>query len=297
MKRKGGNDIGKMIKLNKAVATVLLACAVLHGAAVDVSATQQEKERRILSCLRGTPSAAEAPRDILVNKPDYVVYVPKQPRKPELRDPAKTGDTYNDHFQVIDNPDNGRLYAFWTQASREGDVDQHIAFSKSVDKGNTWSPPVVLAGSANKKNPSLRASWQQPMLAKGGRIYCLWNQQTTSRGPHCGMMFGAFSDDDGETWSSPKLVPFKERMDMDPTDPLVPRRGATGSAPCGSARAASSLSAVRATARLPTMPARAARWSSGSSRTSTTIRTSRTSGYPSSRRTGTRSTPRRSTRA
>ena len=222
MKRKGGNDIGKMIKLNKAVATVLLACAVLHGAAVDVSATQQEKERRILSCLRGTPSAAEAPRDILVNKPDYVVYVPKQPRKPELRDPAKTGDTYNDHFQVIDNPDNGRLYAFWTQASREGDVDQHIAFSKSVDKGNTWSPPVVLAGSANKKNPSLRASWQQPMLAKGGRIYCLWNQQTTSRGPHCGMMFGAFSDDDGETWSSPKLVPFKERMDMDPTDPLVP---------------------------------------------------------------------------
>ena len=180
------------------------------------------KDRRILAYLKGTPSETEAPRDILVNKPDYVVYVPKQPRKPELRAPAKTGDTYNDHFQVINNPDNGHLYAFWTQASKEGDADQHIAFSKSVDKGITWSLPMVLAGSANKKNPLLRASWQQPMLAKRGRLYCLWNQQTTSQGPHCGMMFGAFSDDDGETWSSPKLVPFTQRMDMDPADPLVP---------------------------------------------------------------------------
>ena len=81
--------------MNKQVAIALLAYAALHGAAADVSATQQEKERRILSCLRGTPSAAEAPRDILVNKPDYVVYVPKQPRKPELRStrttPCRTG--------------------------------------------------------------------------------------------------------------------------------------------------------------------------------------------------------------
>ena len=63
--------------------TVLDACAM----------TPQEKERRILACLKGTPSESEAPRDILVNGPDHVVYVPKQPRSPESRDPAKTGDT------------------------------------------------------------------------------------------------------------------------------------------------------------------------------------------------------------
>ena len=182
----------------------------------------KEKEDRILAYLKGTPSETESPRDILKNKPDYVVFVPKQPRAKEKRDPAKPGDTYNDHFQVICNPANQHLYAFWTQASREADIDQHIAFSKSVDKGVTWTAPVVLAGSPNKKNPALLASWQQPMLAKGGRLYCLWNQQTTSRGPHCGMMFGAFSDDDGETWSAPKLVPFTERMDADPADDHIP---------------------------------------------------------------------------
>ena len=182
----------------------------------------KEKEDRILAYLKGTPSEKESPRDILKNKPDYVVFVPKQPRAKDKRDPAKPGDTYNDHFQVICNPANQHLYAFWTQASREADIDQHIAFSKSVDKGVTWTTPVVLAGSPNKKNPALLASWQQPMLAKSGRLYCLWNQQTTSRGPHCGMMFGAFSDDDGETWSAPKLVPFTERMDADPADDHIP---------------------------------------------------------------------------
>ena len=180
------------------------------------------RQKRILGYLKGTPSEKENPRSILVNRPDYVVFVPRQPRDKTRRDPSKPGDTYNDHFQVISNPSNGMLFAFWTQASKEGDVDQHIAFSKSADKGVTWTPPVVLAGSPNKKNPALLASWQQPMLAKGGRLYCLWNQQTTSKGPHCGLMFGAYSDDDGDTWSAPKLVPFTERMDADPADDHIP---------------------------------------------------------------------------
>ncbi len=157
--------------------------------------------------------------DIQVNRPDYVVYIPHQPREKAKRDHAKRGDNYNDHFQVTEH--NGILYAFWTQASKEGDIDQHIAFSKSLDKGNTWSEPIVMAGSANKVNPQLRASWQQPMISKSGRIYLLWNQQTTSRGPHCGQMFGIYSDDKGDTWSSPKMVPMK-RMSRDPEDPLTP---------------------------------------------------------------------------
>ena len=163
--------------------------------------------------------AQENVQDILVNRPDYVVFIPKQPRDKAKRDPVKPGDTYNDHFQVIDH--EGTFYAFWTQASREADIDQHIAFAKSTDKGETWSEPVILAGSPNKKNPALLASWQQPMISKSGRIYVLWNQQTTSRGPHCGQMFGSYSDDKGDTWSAPKLVPMP-RMLRDPEDPLVP---------------------------------------------------------------------------
>ncbi len=177
---------------------------------------------RVIEALKADTERLDAQRDALditVNRPDYVVFVPHQPRDKAKRDPAKPGDTYNDHFQVIEH--DGSLYAFWTQASKEADIDQHIAFSKSTDKGETWSAPVILAGSPNKKNPALLASWQQPMISKSGRIYVLWNQQTTSRGPHCGQMFGAFSDDKGETWSAPKMVAMP-RMLRDPEDPLVP---------------------------------------------------------------------------
>ena len=201
---------------------LILVLGLAGALAAHAAETAAEKEARILVAVKGTPSETEAPRDILVNKPDYVVYVPRQPRDWKKRDPGKMGDTYNDHFQVISNPSNGFLYAFWTQASKESFCDQHIAFSRSVDKGLTWTPPVILAGSPNRRTPALLASWQQPMLAKSGRLYCLWNQQTTSRGPHCGLMFGAYSDDDGTTWSAPKLVPFRQRMDADDADDHVP---------------------------------------------------------------------------
>ena len=178
--------------------------------------------QRVIEMLRQDTSRVDAlyeSQDIQVNQPDYVVFVPKQSMKKELRDPLKRGDSYNDHFQVIEH--DGMLYAFWTQATREAAIDQHIAFSKSLDKGDTWSEPIILAGSPNKKNPALLASWQQPMISKSGRIYVLWNQQVTSRGPHCGNMFGIYSDDQGETWSAPKMTPM-QRMSRDPEDPLTP---------------------------------------------------------------------------
>jgi len=185
-----------------------------------------EKDLKIVSYLKGRP-AERTPRDILVNKPDYVVFVPRhmgrgRDAKLTPAELAETGDTYNDHFQVIDDPKRGLLFAFWTQATWEGCTDQHIAFSKSADKGLTWTDPVVLAGSACRATPKLRASWQQPMLAKSGRLYCLWNQQTTSRPPHCGLLFGVYSDDCGDTWQGLEQVPFRERMDQDDADPFVP---------------------------------------------------------------------------
>lgn len=165
------------------------------------------------------------PHDIAINKPDYVVYIPKQPRDRNKHNPALPGDHFNDHFHVLYKESNKTLFAFWTRASRECDIDQHIAFSKSTDLGNTWTTPTILAGSPNKKNPGLMASWQQPMISKSGRIYCLWNQQVTNFGPGGplgGRMFGIFSDDDGETWSPPKLVPMNVRMDADNPNPLLP---------------------------------------------------------------------------
>ena len=181
----------------------------------------EEKIKYVMSHLEGKECAKEqphspwgGPKEILVTHPDYVVYVPDQPYSITKRDPSKRGDSYNDHFQVLDDPKRGLLYAFWTQATKEASADQHIAFSKSSDNGRTWTKPLLIAGSETIKVPRLVASWQQPMLSKSGRLYCLWNQQTTSRGPHIGMIFGSYSDDAGESWSPPKLVKFGHRPDL-----------------------------------------------------------------------------------
>lgn len=175
---------------------------------------QSEHAKEIAKSLIGTKNESYAD-DILVNKPDYIVYVPK-------KENMVLGDNYNDHFQVFNN-NEGKLFAVWTQASKESDIDQHIAFSKSQDKGLTWSEPIVLAGSKNKKNPQLLASWQQPMVSKSGRIYVLWNQQINNLKPHFGLMFGIYTDDEGETWSSPKKIEMP-KMERDSDDPLVPPR-------------------------------------------------------------------------
>ncbi|MCC7494255.1 MAG: exo-alpha-sialidase [Fimbriimonadaceae bacterium] len=147
--------------------------------------------------------------NLLTLQPDYVVFVPQQRRE-------IVGDRYNDHFQVFDKPD-GTLFAAWTQATAEGEVDQHICFARSRDRGRTWSAPLILAGSPNYVNPQPIASWQQPLVSKSGRIYLLWNQRISNDPLHHGIMVGKYSDDDGETWSQPRVVPLP-RTNRDPVD-------------------------------------------------------------------------------
>jgi hypothetical protein len=158
---------------------------------------------------REEATARHVRENLLFIRPDYVVFIPKQRRE-------IVGDRYNDHFQVFDKPD-GTLFAAWTQATKEGDVDQHVCFSRSRDKGRTWTEPMILAGSPNNVNPQPIASWQQPMVSKSGRVYVLWNQRVSNDPLHHGIMLGKYSDDDGETWSQPRVVPFP-RVNRDPED-------------------------------------------------------------------------------
>lgn len=149
--------------------------------------------------------------DIDVVGHDYVVFVP-----------TGVSDIYNDHFHVLDDTARGLLYAFWTSGSFEGAADMHINFSRSPDDGKTWSKPVILAGSPDLVNPTRRAAWQQPMLSRTGRLYCLWNQETTSKSILCGPMWGRYSYDGGLTWSEPEESPLPLRADTDPQDLSVP---------------------------------------------------------------------------
>ena len=151
-----------------------------------------------------------------VNEYDFLVYKPSQVFDArQYGDITKRGDSYNDHFQVIWDEKRGLLYAFWTQASWEGAPDSHICFATSADKGKTWTYPVLLAGSETRQYPRPEAYYQQPMLAKTGRLYCLWTERHTPQG-----MVGTYSDDAGKTWTPTKVMGVR-RSDQDPANPRV----------------------------------------------------------------------------
>ncbi|MGI6495586.1 MAG: exo-alpha-sialidase [Kiritimatiellia bacterium] len=143
---------------------------------------------------------------ILSTKPDFAVYIPKRPERRWEQVKAGAHDTYNDHFQVIRDDPRGVFHAFWTQATLETAADHHTAYSRSVDGGLTWSEPRALAGSmtTNRAERVDTASWQQPMLSRSGRLYCLWSPADKS-------MAGIYSDDGGLTWSEPEKVPIDLR--------------------------------------------------------------------------------------
>ena len=148
-----------------------------------------------------------------VNEYDFLVYRPKQEfDSRQFGDISRRGDAYNDHFQVIWDAKRRLMYAFWTQASWEGASDMHICFATSADKGRTWSEPVLLAGSETRQYPRQEAYYQQPMLAKTGRLYCLWTERHVPQG-----MVGTYSDDAGRTWAATRVMGVR-RSDQDPDD-------------------------------------------------------------------------------
>lgn len=154
-------------------------------------------------------------------KPDYVVYTPQSLD-------GSTKDTGNEHFLVFPWPEDAppgdqQLMAVWTQSSAEGQNNQRIVFSRSLDQGHTWTPPKVIAGPVPPKEGNM-ASWGFPLISKSGRIYAVYSQHT---GIHdtffhtTGLMHAVYSDDAGETWSAPQGVSMA-RSKWDNPDPTFP---------------------------------------------------------------------------
>lgn len=133
----------------------------------------------------------------LASNPDFVVYVPHK---------ADHSDGTNQHFLVTPIA-NGDFLAFWTQATHENDPDQHVAMSRSRDRGRSWSSPIVLAGDPVGKSGRI-ASWQFPVVVPStGRIYLFWNQNigiVDAREDTTGALAYRWSDDHGHTWSEPR---------------------------------------------------------------------------------------------
>jgi len=180
---------------------------------MDGSRTGQEKDPLYVPSLEELKERMKT--ELYVTQPDYVVFVPR------VTD-AGVSDTGNEHFLVFDGPD-GSLMAIWTQSTSEGEPDQHIVFSQSLDEGATWKKPRIIAGPA-LPGQALMASWAFPMVSRAERIYVLYSQHVGKYDtfPHTtGLMHGIYSDDKGKTWSEPQNIPMP-RSQRDNPDSSFP---------------------------------------------------------------------------
>lgn len=166
-----------------------------------------------------TTSAANAQADPANDwrrsKPDLVVYLPKE---------GEHHDGDNEMFIVFKAPKSEELLGMWTQSSVEGSGDNRIMLARSGD-GIHWSSPQRIAGTPpGTKQP--QASWGVPIVARTGRIYCVYvkeqpraeaGQKQESGGIGC-----LYSDDNGATWAAGADIPMP-RNRFDHPDPAIPK--------------------------------------------------------------------------
>ncbi len=126
--------------------------------------------------------------------PDLLVYIPEKPGGL---------DHANQHFNVVATP-GGAFLATWTTATRESNPDQRVVFSRSVDRGHTWTAPQVIDGPTPNDPPGTGlASWQF-LIVSSRRIWCFYNKNIgidDARTADTGVLRGRYSEDDGITWS------------------------------------------------------------------------------------------------
>ena len=211
-------SLSRTVSVLCAISVFMTSSSVFAQQSANIDDWRAEYADRIQSTIERR--SAEKPnfsKDVQTSKPDFIVYIPQV-------EPNKLGDCYNDHFQVFDGPE-GKLFATTCQATCEGALDQHITLFRSDDHGKTWSAPKVLAGPETFNSSVPIASWGFGMVSKSGRIYIIYNQyqegKVSTNRQHTGFMTGIYSDDLGETWSSPQLIP-QPRTSNDSPDETIP---------------------------------------------------------------------------
>lgn len=173
-------------------------------------------------------------------KPDIFVYVPRE----------ECGyDNTNQHFLVTISPE-GAWLAFWTSGADEGQANQSVVVSRSVDRGKTWGEPCIIDGNLlrdkNYRAPLQRegawhfipvsdeaggkfagiSSYGFPIIVpKLNRIYYIYNRcngRADYRYDTGGVLTGRYSEDDGRTWSKERFELPVQRTAGDNADPNIP---------------------------------------------------------------------------
>src|SRR5450759_4948065 len=80
---------------------------------------------------------------------------------------------YSDQPYIVRTADGAWLCVLTTGASMEGAAGQHVITLRSIDRGETWSPPVDVEPANGPE-----ASYAVLLKTPGGRIFCFYNHNT-----------------------------------------------------------------------------------------------------------------------
>ena len=116
---------------------------------------------------------------------------------------------YCDQPYVVKLYGGSWLCTMTTGSGDEGESGQHVAATRSLDRGQTWSPLVAI-----EPPDGPEASWAMPYLTSYGRVYVFYTynaanmREVIAETPYAskrvdtlGEYAFKFSDDGGLTWS------------------------------------------------------------------------------------------------
>lgn len=139
-----------------------------------------------------------------------------EPARP-IHDPGGHNQTLNNQVVVAaSGPAAGTVFDFFTEFDFGANnlVTHHLALVRSMDRGVTWSGPVVISdvravGTVDPQNPlrEIRDAANLGSFAAGpnGVLVAVWQDARFSGGARDGIVFSR-SSNGGTTWSTPALV-------------------------------------------------------------------------------------------
>jgi len=113
--------------------------------------------------------------------------------------------SFHDKEWIAVDPNNGNVYCVWAMFSAYS--ASNIMFSKSTDKGNTWTVPKPISEFYNAEFSNQGTS---VVVDNNGRIHIIWIDFQTNQ------LVYVYSDDEGETFQGPTPI---ARVDPIPYNP------------------------------------------------------------------------------
>jgi hypothetical protein len=108
------------------------------------------------------------------------------------------------YFASMAIDDSGILYTTWPLYNKTLRADKHVLFSKSLDRGDTWTSNVQVDDGTKSSKRS-----QVVCVDSRRNIYVVWEDHRT---PEYGDIYFSKSTDGGETWTNPDVRVHADSM-------------------------------------------------------------------------------------